>query len=95
MKCHSDHNGIDFKMVHWDPAAKGFDHATTGYPIDGKHAGVSCRSCHSAQHISTQARTLLADKDLNRTWFGLSRNCLNCHEDKHQGRFGSDCARCH
>ncbi len=95
VKCHSDHNGIDFKMLHWDPTPKGFNHATTGYMLDGKHVGVGCRSCHTAQHISAPARTLLTGKDLNLTWLGLSPNCINCHQDKHQGRFGTDCARCH
>ena len=95
VKCHSDHNGVTFQMIHWDPTPTGFDHAKTGYTLDGKHVGVSCRSCHTAQHISMQARPLLGSKDLNRTWMGLSPRCGTCHEDKHQGRFGSDCARCH
>ncbi|MGA8042649.1 MAG: cytochrome c3 family protein [Terracidiphilus sp.] len=95
VKCHSDHNGVDFQMVHWTPTAQGFDHSKTGYALDGKHAGVSCRACHNAQHISAQARALLADKDMNRTWLGLSPSCITCHADQHQGRFGSECARCH
>jgi len=95
VKCHSDHNGVDFQMIHWDPTPKGFDHSRTGYALDGKHVGVGCRSCHSAQHISAQARALLSGKDLNRTWLGLSPSCATCHEDKHQGRFGANCAQCH
>jgi hypothetical protein len=95
VKCHSDHNGVDFQMVHWNPTANAFDHSKTGYVLDGKHTGVSCRACHTPQHISVQARTLLAGKDLNHTWFGLTQGCVNCHEDKHQGRFGTDCVRCH
>jgi hypothetical protein len=95
VKCHSDHNGLEFKMIHWDPSSKGFNHATTGFTLDGKHVGVGCRSCHTAQHISAPARALLTGKELNVTWFGLMPNCITCHEDKHQGRFGTDCARCH
>ena len=95
VKCHSDHNGADFQMVHWTPTPSGFDHSKTGYNLDGKHVGVTCRACHTAQHIPAQARVLLSSKDLNRTWFGLTPGCINCHEDKHQGRFGADCARCH
>jgi len=95
IKCHSDHNGADFQMVHWNPTPGGFDHSKTGYNLDGKHVGVGCRACHTAQHIPAQARALLTTKDLNRTWFGLTPGCLNCHEDKHQGRLGTDCARCH
>lgn len=95
VKCHSDHNGVNFQMVHWDPTPTGVDHAKTGYPLDGKHVGVGCRSCHTAQHISAQARSLLAGKDLNHTWMGLSPSCGTCHEDKHQGRLGPNCAKCH
>lgn len=95
VKCHSDHNGADFQMIHWTPTPQGLDHTKTGFAIDGKHQGVSCRSCHNQQHISGQQRALLSTKDLNRTWMGLSPGCSTCHEDKHQGRFGTDCARCH
>lgn len=95
IKCHSDHNGVDFQMVHWNPTPSGFDHTKTGYALDGKHVGVSCRSCHNVQKISAQARTLLANVDLNRTWLGLSPSCVTCHEDPHKGRFGAGCASCH
>jgi len=95
VKCHSDHNGESFQMIHWTPTAQGFDHSKTEYVLDGKHVGVSCRACHSAQHIPAPARALLTSKDLNHTWMGLSPSCGTCHEDKHQGRFGPDCARCH
>ncbi len=95
VKCHSDHNGSDFAMVRWDPTSKGFDHSKTGYLLDGKHSGVSCRSCHNAQHISAPARALLATKNLNHTWLGLSPSCSTCHVDKHQGRFGTECKTCH
>jgi hypothetical protein len=94
-KCHSDHNGENFALLHWDPTPKGFDHSKTGYALDGKHIGVGCRACHSAQHIPSAVRARLASKDLNRTWLGLSPSCGTCHEDKHQGRFGTNCAQCH
>ncbi len=95
VKCHSDHNGVGFQMIHWDPTPQGFNHAATGFALDGKHTGVSCRNCHNIRHIAAPARALLTGKDLNHTWMGLSPNCATCHEDAHQGRFGSDCARCH
>lgn len=95
VKCHSDHNGANFDMIHWTPTAAGFDHSKTGFGLDGKHVGVSCRACHAAGHIAASQRALLATKDLSHTWMGLSPSCGTCHEDKHQGRFGADCARCH
>ncbi len=51
VKCHSDHNGVDFQMIHWNPTAQGFDHTKTSFVLDGKHVGVSCRACHNAQHM--------------------------------------------
>jgi hypothetical protein len=95
VKCHSDHNGENFALVHWNPTPSGFDHSKTGYMLDGKHAGVDCRACHTAKHISSAERNLLASKDLEHTWLGLSASCITCHEDKHQGRFGANCAQCH
>jgi hypothetical protein len=95
VKCHSDHNGENFTLLNWDPTPKGFDHSKTGYVLDGKHIGVGCRACHSMQHIAVAARALLATKDLNHTWLGLSPTCTTCHEDKHKGRFGPNCLQCH
>jgi len=95
VKCHSDHNGENFNMLHWNPTPQGFDHSVTGYVLDGKHSSVGCRACHTAQHISAAARGLPATKDLGHTWMGLSTDCATCHQDPHKGRFGTTCARCH
>jgi hypothetical protein len=95
VKCHSDHNGENFNMLHWDPTMKGFDHSKTGYVLDGKHATTACRDCHTAKNIAPAARALLSKKELNHTWMGLSPTCTTCHEDKHQGRFGPNCLQCH
>jgi len=35
VKCHSDHNGLDFPLIQWD--IKTFDHKQTGYALEGKH----------------------------------------------------------
>jgi len=67
----------------------------TGYTLDGKHTGVGCRSCHQASHVVEPWRGLLATKNLSQTWLGLSTNCIACHQDQHQGRFGANCAQCH
>ncbi len=95
VKCHSDHNGENFNMVHWEPTAKGFDHSKTGYVLDGKHAAITCRSCHIPKNIAPSARALLSKKDLARTYMGLSPTCSTCHEDHHQGRLGANCLQCH
>jgi hypothetical protein len=95
VKCHSDHNGVDFQMIHWTPTHQGFDHSKTGYSLDGKHASVGCRDCHNASHIPGDSKAILTTKDLSRTYMGLSPTCTTCHEDKHKGRFGANCLECH
>ncbi len=95
VRCHSEHNGVNFQIVHWQPSQKAFDHNKTGYPLKGKHAALTCRQCHNAAHIIPAERAGLKGKDLNRTFLGLSPKCATCHEDAHHGRLGSECAQCH
>ena len=94
-KCHSDHNGEDFPLIHWVPSPKDFDHKQTGYPLVGKHAGVECGKCHTAAHIQPQEKPLIKMKDLNKTFLGLSQDCVTCHEDVHHGHLGPNCLQCH
>ncbi len=60
-----------------------FDHdKQTTYPLTGGHHDVECAACHKAA---------MSDK------VTLSRACIACHakDDKHDGRFGANCGRCH
>lgn len=91
--CHSDHNGEDFQLVKFDP--KNFHHAQTQFPLEGKHAALTCNQCHTATKIPAAERAAIKVKDLNRTYLGLSSSCVSCHQDAHQGRLGSNCAQCH
>jgi Cytochrome c7 and related cytochrome c len=94
-KCHSEHNGVDFQLVHWEPRREALDHSKTGFALTGKHAGVACEKCHKMDYIPTLARAGILVKDLNRTYLGLSHECVSCHTDEHRGQLGKDCARCH
>jgi hypothetical protein len=94
-KCHSEHNGVDFQLVHWEPSREALDHSKTGFALTGKHAGVACEKCHKMEYIPAPARAGILVKDLNRTYLGLSRDCVTCHTDEHRGQVGKDCARCH
>lgn len=94
-QCHSEHNGADFQLVHWQPSREAFDHSKAGYVLEGRHAGVSCENCHKADNIPQAARPGIIVKDLNHTYLGLPRNCTACHRDEHRGQLASDCARCH
>jgi hypothetical protein len=94
VRCHLEHNGEDFNLVHWEPSIKQFDHRQTGYPLVDKHAGVACEKCHMPAHIAA-ARALIKEKDLSKSYLGLSQDCATCHSDPHKGQLGPDCERCH
>lgn len=94
-RCHSEHNGEKFVLVHWDPSPARFDHSKTGFFLDGKHVGLTCAKCHTPDKIPTEEKLKLTATDLNRTFLGLSTSCAGCHEDKHRGQLGSKCAQCH
>jgi hypothetical protein len=40
-------------------------------------------------------RALIKMKDLNKSFFGQSGNCLPCHTDPHKGQLGNECTKCH
>jgi len=92
-KCHSEHNGEDFALIKWD--TKTFDHNLTGYVLEGKHQGVACNKCHTAERVSPAARAVIKIKNLARTFLGTPQTCSTCHEDVHKGRLGADCLQCH
>jgi Class III cytochrome C family len=92
-RCHSEHNGLDFPVVKWDP--KTFDHKQTGYALEGKHAGLACNKCHTPDHVSPAERPTIKYKDLSKTFLGVPTACVTCHKDEHEGRLGKNCLQCH
>ncbi len=68
-------------------AQRNFNHNTTDFRLKGKHRSTGCFECH--------------DRKRDPAWIfqdqkGLDENeCNKCHEDFHEGKFGSDCAKCH
>jgi hypothetical protein len=94
-KCHPEHNGRNFGLINWGGSVNQFDHGKAGYRLEGKHGQANCRSCHQASHIPAEAKGLVYQKDLNRTYLGLSVQCSSCHSDAHQGQLSTDCSRCH
>ncbi len=93
--CHSEHNGEDFGLIRWEPSQKQFDHSKTGYFLEGRHAALECNQCHKPEHIGIADRKGIVVRDLNRSFLGLSRDCLSCHVDEHHGQLGTDCLSCH
>lgn len=76
--CHPDHRGYDFAGT-TPEALKAFDHAETGFALEGGHATQKCVECHSVQ--------LPLDK--------LGEGCGSCHADPHSSALGTDCSICH
>lgn len=93
--CHSEHNGENFALIKWEPSQQQFDHSRTGWPLAGKHATLSCASCHKPENIAAAERTQIKMKDLGRTFLGLSTDCASCHADPHKGQLGATCTQCH
>ena len=95
-KCHPDHAGRAFQLVSWDGGSpEKFDHARAGWPLEGKHAGLECRACHTPRFQRSPAARLIRVKDRARSWLGLEQDCASCHGDPHQGQLGQRCASCH
>lgn len=97
-RCHHEHQGRDFKLVDWGPAGrKGFDHARTGYALEGKHAKADCARCHDPRLVKdVDVRATLEKGRLSH--LGAPTACAACHADEHRGQLGAegqDCARCH
>ena len=75
VKCHSEHNGEDFTLVRWTPTPAAFNHTKTGYPLEGKHVGLDCKRCHTAERVNATEPRSIQVKDANRTYLGLSSQC--------------------
>jgi len=80
--CASCHVTTSFSSVE----GRSFSHDRTRYPLRGKHASVSCASCHAGYPTR-----------IDRPAFAT---CTNCHSDPHKGQAtiagaAADCAACH
>ncbi|MBM4397851.1 MAG: hypothetical protein FJ087_19475 [Deltaproteobacteria bacterium] len=69
--------------------AADFDHASTRFPLTGRHAGVPCRVCHGTDQGGASPRYAVAD-----------RRCAACHADAHAGQMSGpprprECGECH
>jgi len=96
--CHKDHLGPGAELVRFDTDA--FDHALTGYRLEGKHRGVKCRDCHRPEFVEdTSVRSFKGRHGtLDSTYLGLGTTCVDCHraDDPHRGQFaGRACSSCH
>ncbi len=81
VNCQTCHNFDAFK-----PASK-FDHNKSRFILKGKHADVLCEKCH--------AKSVREGKKFQQ-FSGLQfQNCVSCHKDPHENKFGQNCTQCH
>ena len=95
--CHEDpHNNKlpgDCKQCHTETSFSffsgedKFNHDATSFTLRGKHKQVDCFSCHKESD-----NPLLVFQDNLKV---QENNCVKCHEDTHEGKYGLDCAKCH
>ena len=94
-KCHVEHQGRDYDLIWWKNGKENFKHELTGFTLLGKHLELKCIQCHQEKNIAEKSKFTSQEKDLNRTFLGLSQNCRNCHNDEHRGQLSSTCLNCH
>ncbi len=96
-RCHVEHQGRAFELVFWGQDGRAaFDHAQTGFALEGRHAALGCESCHQASHVRDRAGLAKGGVNLKRTFLGLSPRCDSCHADPHQKQFAPrGCTDCH
>ncbi|MCK5455439.1 MAG: cytochrome C, partial [Calditrichia bacterium] len=78
-KCHVEHHGRDFDLIWWENGKENFKHELSGFTLIGNHQKLKCSQCHQEKHITEKTKFTNQGKNLNRTFLGLSQNCLNCH----------------
>ncbi len=93
--CHSEHNGLNHRLVRWPVPKEKFDHAQAGWKLEGKHAPLKCAECHQAKYIDASDRAVLKRHDLNTAFAALDPACTSCHRDVHAGQLSSRCTDCH
>ena len=93
--CHSEHHGHGFSLVSDRSFLRAgflgretYDHRGLGYELTGVHETLDCAACH--EHADAAVVPLGSSRFL-----GLDQTCTSCHEDSHEGEYGTDCASCH
>ncbi len=84
--CHTDHKGRDADIIGLDRDQ--FDHDFTDFKLNGEHRSVTCDSCHKREQKDSA--------DIKNKGFKIAtKQCVDCHEDVHEGKQGEKCSDCH
>lgn len=76
LDCESCHDANGWKVERAE-----FDHARSGFALEGRHAGIRCAACHLDLRFD-EPKIAAGD-------------CASCHVDVHQGSLGLECQSCH
>src|SRR5512143_1419356 len=88
--CHKEHRGRKFDPMGWETIGgpQKFDHALTGFALQGKHENLVCQKCHTT-----------SNKQGLRTYLGTERTCGGCHAKQsphgQMRQVHMQCDRCH
>lgn len=81
VQCHTETSFTTFT------GKSNFNHTRTGFPLKGAHKVMDCFECHQKR---TDPLTVFQDRQTTE-----ANNCVACHADVHENKFGQDCAKCH
>lgn len=93
--CHIEHQGRESDLVYWDNGRDNFNHELTGYKLEGTHSELKCEICHTAKNMVDPQHLIDKRKNPDKTFLGLSQECLSCHQDEHRAQLDKDCLKCH
>lgn len=90
---HQDNLGANCKQCHTEESfsslsqVRRFNHGQTNFPLRGAHQRANCAGCHN---MDAGPVRIFQDR------LGVRPdNCVSCHEDVHDDKFGNQCADCH
>ncbi len=84
MNCKSCHNESSFTDI---KTSSDFNHALTGFKLEGKHSTLDCKKCHDDRK---------GTKGNYKEFETLNQiTCMDCHNDVHENKFGTNCRDCH
>jgi hypothetical protein len=96
--CHDEHG---FAPTRFDLEA----HASTAFPLLGKHVAVACGACHANTSADTKTDTKTDSKTGAKPsprldWRVPQQQCATCHQNPHGDQFSNEmrqdgCAHCH
>jgi hypothetical protein len=94
LSCHEDQhqktlssNCLDCHNYDKFKPAPAFDHEKAKFKLVGKHQSVACEKCHKIETKNGKNFQVFT---------GIKfQNCVACHADVHENKFGQDCKKCH